>query len=51
MKVNVAHLAKLVNMPLKPGEIAKLQAGFDQTLKAVAHLNQLPLTKIKLLFR
>lgn len=51
MKVNVSHLAKLVNMPLKPSEIKKLQAGFDQTLKAVNHLNQLPATKTQATFQ
>lgn len=45
MKVDVQHLAKLVKMPLKPGEAGKLQLGFDSTLKAVDKLKQLQVDK------
>ncbi len=51
MKVNVAHLAKLVNMPLKPGEVKKLQAGFESTLKAVDKLKELKVSKTKSTFQ
>ena len=51
MRVNVSHLAQLVNMPLKPGEAEKLQAGFDSTLKAVDELKKLPTTKTKSTFQ
>jgi aspartyl/glutamyl-tRNA(Asn/Gln) amidotransferase C subunit len=51
MKVNVAHLAKLVNMPLKPDEEKKLQSGFDSTLKAVDKLKQLTVGKTKSTFQ
>lgn len=51
MKVNVAHLAKLVNMPLKAGEEKKLQSGFDSTLTAVDELGKLPLIKTKSTFQ
>ncbi len=51
MKVNVAHLAKLVNMPLKPDEVKKLQAGFESTLKAVDKLKELPVAKTKSTFQ
>ena len=51
MKVDIQHLAKLVNMPLKAGEISKLQAGFDSTLKAVDKLKELPVTKTKSTFQ
>ena len=51
MKVNVQHLAKLVNMPLKGEEIAKLQAGFDSTLKAVDKIKELAVAKTKSTFQ
>ena len=51
MKVNVTHLAKLVNMPLKAEEEEKLQIGFDSTLKAVDELKKLPTAKTKSTFQ
>ena len=51
MKINVQHLAKLVQMPLKPNEIKKLQSGFDSTLKAVDKLKELPVGKEKSTFQ
>ena len=51
MKVNVQSLAKLVNIPLNPGEEKKLQAGFDSTLKAVDKLNRLAAGKTKTTFQ
>jgi aspartyl/glutamyl-tRNA(Asn/Gln) amidotransferase C subunit len=51
MKVNIQHLAKLVNMPLKPAEITKLQSGFDSTLKAVDKLKELSVDKVKSTFQ
>ena len=50
MKINVAHLAKLVNLPLKAAEEKKLQAGFDSTLKAVDELKKLQAAKTKSTF-
>jgi len=44
MKINAAHLAKLINMPLAKGEDKKLQTGFESTLKAVDKLKELKLT-------
>lgn len=51
MKVNAAHLARLINMPLKPGEEKKLQAGFESTLKAVDKLKELAVSKTKSTFQ
>jgi aspartyl/glutamyl-tRNA(Asn/Gln) amidotransferase C subunit len=51
MKINAGHLTQLINMPLKPGEVKKLQAGFESTLKAVDKLKLLKVAKNQATFQ
>lgn len=39
--MDVAHVAKLANLPLKPGEEEKFQKQFEETLKTIAVINKL----------
>ncbi|TSC87315.1 MAG: aspartyl-tRNA(Asn)/glutamyl-tRNA (Gln) amidotransferase subunit C [Microgenomates group bacterium Gr01-1014_16] len=39
--MDVAHVAKLANLPLKPGEVEKFQKQFEETLKTIAVINEL----------
>ncbi len=39
--MDVAHVAKLANLPLKPGEEEKFSTQFDETLKTVNLINEL----------
>lgn len=39
--MDVAHVAKLANLPLKPDEEVKFQKQFEETLKTIAVINEL----------
>lgn len=39
--MDVAYVAKLANLPLNPGEEAKFQKQFEETLKTIAVINEL----------
>jgi len=39
--MDVAHVAKLANLPLKSGEEQKFQKQFEETLKTIAVINEL----------
>jgi len=45
--MDVAHVAKLANLPLKPGEQAKFQKQFEETLKTIAVINELDTTGVE----
>lgn len=45
--MDVAHVAKLANLPLKPGEDTKFQHQFADTLKTVDLINQLNTTGVE----
>jgi aspartyl-tRNA(Asn)/glutamyl-tRNA(Gln) amidotransferase subunit C len=46
MKIDVKHVAKLANLPLKNDEIEKLESQLEETLEYVARLNEIDTTDI-----
>jgi len=45
--IDVAHLAKLVNVPITDGEVAVFASQFDSTLNTIATLEELDTTNIE----
>jgi len=45
--MDVAHVAKLANLPLKPGEQAKFQKQFEETLKTIAVIDELDTSHVE----
>lgn len=45
--MDVAHVAKLANLILKPGEEKKFQKQFEDTLKTIAVINDLDTTGVE----
>lgn len=40
MKINIKHVAKLANLPIKETEIKNLESQLEETLKYIEHLNE-----------
>ena len=47
MKIDVTHIAKLANLPLKTDEIKKLQSQLEPTLEYIAQLNEVNTNNIE----
>ncbi|MBI2008072.1 Asp-tRNA(Asn)/Glu-tRNA(Gln) amidotransferase subunit GatC [Candidatus Amesbacteria bacterium] len=45
--MDVAHVAKLANLPLKPGEEEKFQKQFEETLKTIAIIDEMDTSGVK----
>lgn len=45
--MDVAHVAKLANLPLTPTEKKKFQKQFEETLKTIAVINELDTTGVE----
>jgi aspartyl-tRNA(Asn)/glutamyl-tRNA(Gln) amidotransferase subunit C len=50
-KINVQHLAKLVNIPVSSKEVKKLESGFKETLESIDLLNQLDTNNLNSTFQ
>ena len=40
MKIDIKHIAKLANLPLKDSELVKLEKQLEETLKYVSNLDE-----------
>ena len=45
--MDVKHIAKLANLPIKPDQESKLQQQFDATLKTISIINELDTSNIE----
>lgn len=41
MKINVSHIAKLANLPLRKEEVEKLEKQLEETLSYIENLNEI----------